>query len=67
MTVSLFLKAPSQQKSSGFVVCGNVSVASLTNSVDPDLTALAGAVRSRYTLFASMFNPYKHSVLFYVT
>ena len=33
-----------QQKSSAFLVCGNVSEASMANSVDPDQTVPIGAV-----------------------
>ena len=46
----------SQQKSSAFLVCGNVSEASMANSVDLDQTAPIGAVCSGPTLFASILN-----------
>ena len=46
----------SQQKSSGFLVCLNVEEASLANNVDPDQTAIIGAVCSGSTLFASILN-----------
>ena len=46
----------SQQKSSDFLVCGNVQEASMANSVDPDQTAPIGAVCSGSTLFASILN-----------
>ena len=46
----------SQQKSSAFLVCGNVLEAFMANSVDPDQTAPIGAVCSGSTLFASIQN-----------
>ena len=46
----------SQQKLSAFLVCCNVSEASLANSVDPDQTAPIGAVCSGSTLFVSIIN-----------
>ena len=46
----------SQQKSSAFLVCGNVYEASMANSVDQDQTAHIGAVCSGSTLFASILN-----------
>ena len=46
------MKRQSQQRSSAFLVCQNVSEASMANSVDPDQTAPMGAVCSGYTLFA---------------
>ena len=45
-----------QQKSSTFLVCCNVEEASLTNRVEPDQTALIGAVCSGSPLFASILN-----------
>ena len=48
------LKRQSQQKSSAFLVCQNVSDASMANSVDPVQTAPIGAVCFRSTLFASI-------------
>ena len=50
------LTRQSQQKSSAFLVCLNVSEASKANSVDPDQTAPIGAVCSGSTLFASILN-----------
>ena len=41
-------------KSSAFLVCQNLSEASIANSVDPDQTAPIGAVCSGSTLFASI-------------
>ena len=46
----------SQQKSSAFLVHLNVYEASMANSVEPDQTALIGAVCSGSTLFASILN-----------
>ena len=46
----------SQQKLSAFLVCRNVTEASMANSVDPDQTAPIGAVCSGSTLFASILN-----------
>ena len=47
----------SQQKLSASLICWNVYEASMANSVDPDQTALIGAVCSGSTLFASILNP----------
>ena len=46
----------SQQKSSAFLVCGNVLDASMANSVTPDQTTPIGQSVSGSTLFASIFN-----------
>ena len=48
------LKCQWQQKSSAFLVCQNVSEASMEDSVNPDQTAPIGAVCSASSLFASI-------------
>ena len=50
----LTLKAPIATKVVCFSRCWNVKEASMTNSVDPDQTALLGAVWFGSTLFASL-------------